>query len=186
MDKETRMAERPAGYSGLQKLIHWVMALFVLTLIPVGFIMVARGKATNFDATTNDLYTAHKTFGFVVLLLMVLRIVVRIMQGTPAHEASLNRLQIIASKAVHELLYLMLLIVPMLGWLGVSAYGARGLLGGFALPEILIKNEGLAKVLLAYHGYAALALVALLGAHIGAALLHRFILKDGVMKRMLP
>lgn len=186
MEKETRMTERPATYSGLQKLIHWVTALFVLTLIPVGFIMVARGKATNFDATTNDLYTAHKTFGFVVLLLLVVRVVVRLRHGTPAHEPSLNRMQIIASKAVHELLYLMLLVVPVLGWLGVSAYGARGTLGGFSLPEILAKNVPLAKSLLALHSYAAMALVALLGAHIGAALLHRFILKDGVMKRMLP
>ena len=186
MIEKTRMTERPAAYSGLQKLIHWCTALFVLTLIPVGFLMVARGKATNFDATTNDLYTAHKTFGFVVLLLLVVRVVVRVSHGSPAHEPSLNRVQIIASKAVHELLYLMLLVVPLLGWLGVSAYGARRTLGGFSLPEILAKNEPLAKTLLAYHGYAAVVLITLLGAHIGAALLHRFILKDGVMKRMLP
>jgi cytochrome b561 len=180
------MAERPAAYSGLQKLIHWVTALFVLALLPVGFIMVARGKATNFDATTGELYTAHKTFGFVVLLLLVLRIAVRLVQGTPAHEASLNRVQVIASKAVHELLYLVLLALPVLGWMGASAYGARGLLGGFSLPEIIARNEGAAKALLAWHGYLAFALIALLGAHIGAAILHRFILKDGVMARMLP
>jgi cytochrome b561 len=180
------MAERPLAYSGLQKLIHWVTALLVFALVPVGFIMVERGKTTNFDATTAQLYTAHKTFGFVVLCLLVVRVLVRLSHGTPAHEASLNRMQVIASKAVHELLYLALLVVPLLGWLGVSAYGARGVLGGFSLPEILAKNEGLAKVILAYHGYAAIALIALLGAHIGAALLHRFIIKDGVMKRMLP
>ena len=177
---------RPSSYSGLQKLLHWVMALIVFTLIPGGFYMVWRGNATKFDATTSDLYTAHKTFGFIVLLLALIRIFVRVRTGTPAPEPSLNRLQIIVSEAVHGLLYVMLLVVPMLGWLGVSAYGARGILGGFSLPEVLGKNTLLGETLLKYHGYAAIFIVLLIGAHVGAALLHRFILKDGVMKRMLP
>lgn len=180
------MAERPAAYSGLQKLIHWVTAILVLTLIPVGFFMVNRGKATNFDAVTGQLYTAHKTFGFIVLLLVVLRIVVRLMRGTPAPDSSLTRFQVIASEAVHGLIYLALIAVPLLGWLGVSAYGARGMLGGLNLPEILAKNEALAKTLLSLHGLAAILLIALLFSHIGAALMHRFVLKDGVMRRMLP
>lgn len=180
------MTPRPAAYSGLQKLIHWVTALFVFTLLPVGFIMVARGKATNFDATTAQLYTAHKTFGALVLALVLLRIAVRFAYGTPAPEPSLNRLQVVASEAVHGLLYLALLAVPILGWLGVSAYDARELLCGFKLPALLARNQDLAKVILVWHGYVALALIGLLGAHVGAALMHRFILKDGVMKRMLP
>jgi cytochrome b561 len=177
---------RPSSYSGLQKLLHWVMALIVFTLIPVGFYMVQRGGATNFDATTNQLYTAHKTFGFIVLLLVLLRIFVRIRTGSPAPEPSLNRLQIIVSEAVHGLLYVLLLVVPLLGWAGVSAYGARGILGGYQLPELLGKDTVLGEIILKYHGYAAICIVLLIGAHVGAALLHRFILKDGVMKRMLP
>lgn len=180
------MADRPSSYSGLQKLLHWVTALFVLTLLPVGFIMVARGKATNFDATTGELYTAHKTFGFLVLMLVILRVMVRLARGTPAPEPTLNRFQMIAAEAVHGLLYLALLIVPLLGWAGASAYGARGLLGGLSLPEILAKNEALAKTLLSFHGLAAILMIALLFAHIGAAFMHRFMFKDGVMKRMLP
>lgn len=180
------MKQRPEGYSGLQKLIHWVTALLVLTLLPVGFLMVNRGKATNFDAVTGQLYAAHKTFGFIVLLLVLLRIVVRIARGTPAPEPTLNRFQVVASEAVHGLLYLALLAVPILGWAGASAYGARGLLGGLSLPEILAKNPELSKTLMGLHGLAAILLIALLFAHIGAAFMHRFLFKDGVMKRMLP
>ncbi len=180
------MAERPLAYSGLQKFVHWLTALLVFALLPVGFLMVRRGAATNFDEITGQLYTAHKTFGAIVLLLVLLRVALRLIHGTPAPEASLNRLQVIAAEAVHGLLYLALLAVPILGWLGASAFGARDLLGGFSLPEILAKNEGLAKMLLAYHGYVAFGLAALLAAHIGAALMHRFVLKDGVMRRMLP
>lgn len=180
------MNGRPEAYSGGQKLLHWVIALMVLVLLGVGFYMVRRGAATNFDAMTNQLYTAHKTFGTVVLALMILRIAVRFSRGTPAPEPSLNRLQIIAAEAVHGLIYLALLAIPVLGWLGVSAYGARGLLGGWELPALLAKNEELAKIILKYHGYAAIGLILLLGAHVGAAFLHHFILKDGVLRRMLP
>lgn len=177
---------RPEGYSGFQKLLHWVIALMVFAMIPVGFSMVRRGAATNFDATTNQLYTAHKTFGMIVLALVIIRIIVRVRRGTPAPEPSLSRLQVIAAEAVHGLIYLALLAIPILGWLGVSAYGARGLLGGFEVPALLAKNSELGEFILKYHGYAAIGLVLLLGAHIGAALMHRFILRDGVMKRMLP
>lgn len=180
------MNGRPAAYSGAQKLLHWVVALMVFVLIPVGFYMVRRGEMTNFDAVTNQLFTAHKTFGVLVLLLMLVRIAVRFSRGTPAPEPGLNRLQIIAAEAVHGLIYLALLAIPLLGWLGVSAYGARGILGGWELPALLAKNEKLAEIILKYHGYAAIGLVLLLGAHIGAALLHHFILKDGVVRRMLP
>lgn len=177
---------RPLAYSGAQKLLHWVIALIVFVMIPVGIYMVWRGGATNFDATTNQLYTAHKTFGFIVLLLAIARIVVRVRTGSPAPEASLTRLQVVASEAVHGLLYVFLLCVPLLGWAGASAYGARGVLGGFSLPEILGKNSVLGEMILKYHAYAAILLALLIGAHIGAALFHRLILKDGVLKRMLP
>jgi cytochrome b561 len=177
---------RPAGYSGLQKLLHWLIALMVFTLIPVGMYMGERGKATNFDALTNQLYTMHKTFGTLVLLLVVLRVIVRISRGTPAPESSLTRLQVIASEAVHGLLYLLLLAVPLIGWAGVSAYGARGIVGGFNLPEIIARNEALGEKILDAHGLAAFVLAFLVLAHFGAALFHRLILKDGVLKRMLP
>lgn len=177
---------RPSAYSGSQKLLHWVIALIVLIQIPIGFYMKQRGLETKFDAITNELYTAHKTFGFILLLLVLVRIFVRVRTGAPAPEASLSRLQVVASEAVHGLLYGMLLLVPLLGWTGVSAYGARGILGGFNLPEILAQNAARGEMILQYHRYAAILITLLIGMHVGAALFHRLILKDGVLKRMLP
>jgi cytochrome b561 len=177
---------RPIQYSGGQKLLHWVIALMVFTLIPVGVYMVQRGVATSFDAVTNELYTAHKTFGFVALLLIVLRIIVRFRNGTPAPEPGLARMQVVAAEATHGFLYLLLLLVPLLGWLGVSAYGATGILGGFKLPALLGKDTVLAEAILKYHGYAAFAMAGFIAIHVGAALFHRVVLKDGVLRRMLP
>ncbi|MCZ8374875.1 MAG: cytochrome b [Beijerinckiaceae bacterium] len=182
----SKASSRPISYSGGQKLLHWVIALMLLTLIPVGIYMVQRGAATNFDAVTNQLYTAHKTFGFIVLLLIVLRIALRIRNGAPAPEPGLARVQVIAAESTHGLLYLLMILVPVLGWLGVSAYGATGLLGGFNLPSLLGKDTVLGETILKYHGYAAIAMAGFIAMHVGAALFHRLVLKDGVLKRMLP
>ncbi|WP_284178799.1 cytochrome b [Rhabdaerophilum sp. SD176] len=182
----SKASSRPISYSGGQKLLHWVIALMLLTLIPVGIYMVQRGAATNFDAVTNQLYTAHKTFGFLALLLIVLRIAVRIRKGAPAPEPGLARIQVIAAESTHGLLYLLMVLVPVLGWLGVSAYGATGLLGGFSLPSLLGKDTVLGETILKYHGYAAIAMAGFIAMHVGAALFHRLVLKDGVLRRMLP
>lgn len=179
-------SSRPLAYSGGQKLVHWVLALMLLTLIPVGIYMVWRGNATNFDGVTNQLYTAHKTFGFAALLLILFRVVLRVRNGSPPPEPGLARIQVIAAEATHGMLYLLMIIVPILGWLGVSAYGATGLLGGFSLPALLGKDTPLGEAILKYHGLAAYAMAGFIAMHIGAALFHRIILKDGVLRRMLP
>jgi cytochrome b561 len=177
---------KPNSYSPLQKILHWLIALLVLGMLAVGLYMVYRGNATNFDDLTNTLYTWHKTVGFVVLWLVVVRAFVRLTRGAPPPEPSLNILQRIAAEVTHLGIYLLLLVVPVLGWVGVSAYGARGVVGGLSLPELIAKDDGLGERILWLHGWAAYALGALIAGHIGAALLHRFILRDGVFQRMWP
>jgi cytochrome b561 len=83
-------------------------------------------------------------------------------------------------------LYVLLFLVPVLGWTGVSAYGARGTPFGFQLPEIIAQNQGLGETILRYHGWAAILLGLIALTHVGAALMHRFIIKDGVFARMWP
>ena len=176
----------PVAYSGLQKALHWLIAGMVAIMLPVGFYMVNRGAATNFDALTNQLYTAHKTFGFVLLWLVALRIVVKFRRGVPAPVSTLSSFQVFVSDAVHKSLYALLVIVPVLGWAGVSAYPATGLLFGLSLPPILPANQWLAERILNIHGILALAMAALVAMHVGAAVMHWLVKKDGVMQRMLP
>jgi len=76
--------------------------------------------------------------------------------------------------------------VPLLGWAGVSAFPARGILFGLSLPPIMPVNADLAKVILELHGYAAVAMLVLIAAHFAGAMMHRFVRKDGVMRRMMP
>jgi cytochrome b561 len=173
------------SYSPLQRTLHWIIAAAVFIMIPVGLYMVQRGAWSNFDALTNTLYSWHKFIGFCILWLVVVRIIVRLVRGAPPPEP-LHPLQQFAASATHFGLYALILLVPILGWTGVSAYGARGTPFGFNLPEIIAQNQSLGETLLAYHGWAAILLGLLALMHIGAALMHRFILKDRVFARMWP
>ncbi|TCK23594.1 cytochrome b561 [Ancylobacter aquaticus] len=176
----------PVRYGPTARALHWVVALIVLVLIPLGLYMVARGEATGFDALTGSLYSLHKFIGFLALWLIVLRVLVRLRRGAPPPEASLTPLERVASATVHAALYLLLLAVPVLGWAGVSAYPALNVFGLFDLPALLSPDEGLAKRILGLHGLLAQILGVLALAHIAAALYHRFLKRDGVMARMWP
>lgn len=174
-----------ASYAPIAKSLHWLIAFGVFGMVPVGVYMVWRGAATNFDATTDTLYSTHKLTGFVIFWLMAARIAWRLSKGAPSPVPTLTRLERIASETVHGLLYVMLVLTPLLGLAGVSAFAAREVFGLFSLPQILPENEALAKTILKIHGLSALTLVALAAAHIGGALMHGFIKQDGVMNRMI-
>ncbi len=180
MSETSRKDVVPAlSYAPAQKWLHWAVAFFVAGLAPVGFIMARRAEANNFDALTNQLYSGHKLIGFIVLWLMAARIAFKLGKGTPPPVATLTPFERKASASVHHLLYMLLFLVPLSGWAGVSAYGAREVFGLFSLPEILPKNEGLATLLLGVHGALALLMVALVFAHIGAALMHGLVKQEG-------
>jgi cytochrome b561 len=176
----------PQAYSSGQKLLHWLIALLVFCMIPVGLYMTYRGAATNFDAFTNTLYTWHKTIGFVILLLVLTRIWIRKKRGAPAPVSTLTPFERFASDAAHKALYVLMFLVPLLGWAAVSAYPARGVLFGLSLPPILPVNQALAGTLFTLHKAAAIGLALVMAAHIGAAFMHLIVKKDGVFRRMLP
>ncbi len=173
-------------YSPIARALHWLTVLMVAVLIPVGLYMVNRGKLTNFDATTNTLYSAHKFAGFVLLCLIVVRLLYRFVHGAPADEPTLEWWQKAASHLTHWGLYALLLAVPVLGWYGVSLYGARGTLFGLTLPAIAAQDQKAAEWIFQLHFLGAMAMLLAIAAHIGAAIFHHFIRGDGVLRRMLP
>jgi cytochrome b561 len=179
-------APAPQAYSGIQKLLHWLIALLVLGMIPVGVYMTYRGAATNFDALTNTLYTWHKTIGFIILMLVLARIWIRKKRGAPAPVSTLTAFERFASDAAHKALYVLMVLVPLLGWAAVSAYPARGVLFGLSLPPIMPVNQALAGTLFAAHKAAAMLMALIIGAHFAGAMMHLLVKKDGVMRRMLP
>jgi cytochrome b561 len=186
MDSDTQARE--ATYSTGARHFHWWTVALVAIQVPVGLYMAYRGNVQNiWDGLTNTLYSSHKTLGLVILALVVARLIYRLVHGAPADEPTITWWQKAASHATHWSLYLLLIVVPIVGWLGVSLYGAREVFGLFTIPPLAPQNmEAYEPVRLA-HRYLAYLTVALVAMHIGAAVvLHWLIRGDGVLARMLP
>lgn len=180
-------AGREATYSTGARHFHWWTVALLAIQVPVGLYMVYRGNVTNFDALTNTLYSSHKTLGLVILVLVLARLFYRFSHGAPADEPTIEWWQKAASHATHWSLYLLLILVPIVGWLGISLYGARDVFGIASIPPLAAQNQAAAEGVLLLHRYLAYLTVAVIGMHVGAAVvLHYFIRKDGVLMRMLP
>ena len=171
----------PAGW----RVLHWVMALMVLTLIPVGLWMASRAEADIWGALTNTLYSVHKAVGFTVLLLIIVRIIVKIRVKAPPYPESMPRTLQMAARSVHHLIYLLLVLTPLFGWAGVTAFPALTIVGDLELPRMpfIEQDKELASRLFYIHGWLAITLGVLIAGHITAALRH-LLRKDGVFQRM--
>jgi cytochrome b561 len=177
----------PRTYSPMAQLFHWVTVGFVFTLIPVGMYMSYRGNELNvWDGLTNGLYSAHKLGGFLLLLIIIGRLIYRYQNPPPADEPTLEPWQRTASHLTHWSLYGLLILVPLMGWIGVSLYGARSIFGLFELPALWTVNQEASKTAFLLHDILGKVMGALIVIHIGAAAFHHFVRKDNVLRRMLP
>ncbi|MFZ4806784.1 MAG: cytochrome b [Hyphomicrobiaceae bacterium] len=172
-------------YTPNARMFHWVTVGFVTVLVIIGVIMTGRAERNIWDGVTNGLYSTHKLLGFMLFWIMLWRLTSRFRTGVPSPVATLTPIQRIGSEAVHWALYGLLFVVPLLGWLGVSMYPALNIFGLFSLPSLTGKSDA-AETVLWIHKALAWALVGLAGLHIAAALFHYFVLKDGVLARMMP
>lgn len=183
---DIRLAGAPV-YSPLQQGVHWLQALLIFATLPLGVIIGKAAPGQFSDATMDGLYNTHRSLGFLVLAVAVLRVLVRVSKGAPPPVPTLTPFERIASTAVHHLLYLMIFVVPLLGWAGTSAYRAEiSVFGLFNLPHFVAENRALSETLLGAHGAAAMLLALLVAAHIGGALMHLVVKRDGVFRRMWP
>ena len=175
-------------YALIQRLLHWLIALLVLLALGVGMILGFLGfdgtQATFGEAVTNALYAGHKTFGVMILALMLLRLGIRLVLGAPPYQSPLTGFERVASRTVHALLYITLLAQPILGWLATAAGGYPVQFFGWNLPGLIGKDKGLSEALFLLHEVVGWALVGLLILHIGGAMQHWLIKRDGVMTRM--
>ncbi len=175
--------DQPGPYSGAAKFLHWAVAACVLTTIPVAFAMNNLGEGP----VPDFLYNFHKSLGVLILVLMIARISNRLINGAPAPYPGLEPWERAASSAVHGLLYVLLIAMPLVGWAANSAYGAATpFFGLFNVPPILPKNEPLSDILFMLHRYTGWVVAALAAAHIAGGLKHLVISRDGVLQRMLP
>jgi len=164
----------------LQRLLHWLMAIAILSMLFIGVGMVSTAAPKHVQ-----LLTTHKTLGLAILILALLRILVRLKSGTPPLPLDLPLPMRLAAKLSHYALYALMIAMPLLGWAMQSAGGYPILLsGGIQLPAILAPNAGLYTMLHSAHVTLAFAFFALILLHIAAALFHALIRRDGVFESM--
>jgi cytochrome b561 len=174
---------RTDHYPATSKLLHWLIAACVLTTAPVAIAMTRIDKGPTQDA----LYNFHKSLGVLILILMVLRLINRLAAGALAPEAEIESWQKTVSSIVHASLYVLLLAMPVVGYIANSAYGATTpFFGLFELPAIVGKNEQLATQLFTLHRWVGWVVILIVLTHVSAALYHHFMRRDAVLKRMLP
>lgn len=177
----------PQRYGVSARLLHWLMALLLFVQIPVGVVMSYRGNVLNlWNGVTDFLYSAHKSIGFVLLILLLLRALFRLTAGAPPPDSGLAPWQRRIAAINHAGLYALLLVVPMLGWLGASLFPALEVFGVVSLPAISGADRAASDSVFTLHRLTAFLLVALIALHVAAALHHHFIRRDGVLRRMLP
>lgn len=173
-------------YSPTARAFHWIVAFLVLIQIPVGLYMVYRGSVLNiWDSVTNNLYSGHKLTGVVILTLVVLRLLYRLSAGAPKPEPTIEPWQHRVSELNHWALYLLLLVVPVLGYIGVSMFPALNIFGAFDLPAVTAPDKKMSEEVFFWHATGAFTLAGLIAMHVGAALYHYVIRQDNVLGRML-
>jgi len=176
----------PNKYSFLLRSIHWLTATLIIALLVLGFWMTSRSEANLWDELTNTLYSWHKLIGFFVLLITGLRLIAKAFSKRPPYPSSVSFLQIQVAKTVQSALYLLLVLIPLFGWAGVTAFPALITVGGYQLPGVpgIPNDEALAKQLFEIHGYLIFVLIALTLTHITGGLIHLWIKKDEVFGRI--
>ncbi|ALN82988.1 cytochrome b [Lysobacter antibioticus] len=175
MNRDTELFWWPA------RVLHWLMAAMVLTMLFVGVGMVASVSARH-----SWLLALHKPLGAAILVLAVLRLILRLWRAPPPLPADLPALQRIAAQASHWLLYALMLALPLVGWAMLSAGGYPVMLSeSLRLPAIAPFDADWFAALRGLHRVLAYALFGLILLHAAAALYHGLIRRDGVLRSML-
>ena len=177
------------GYGTVAKLFHWLTVLAILVMIPVGMTMVGEFDRSIPEqrALQDQLFILHKGLGAALVIFIAARIVWRLTHRPPPLPDSITGIQRFAAEATHIGLYVLLVTMVVSGYV-------RTVTGGFpiewlnslGIPPLLDKNKEIEKVALFIHETAVWLLIALILAHVGAALMHGIIKKDGVFSRMWP
>ncbi|MBN8994132.1 MAG: cytochrome b/b6 domain-containing protein [Rhizobiales bacterium] len=171
-------------YGAVAQLFHWTTVVLVIT----AYLLGEGGPQSRVYAPERAFtLSAHETLGVLVLLLTVLRLAWRAMDRTPDN-IPMPRLMLIASRAVHGLLYVLLLALPLTAIFGAWFQGHPVTLFGGVLPigPLTAVDGAFGNSLADVHGTLGNAILWVAGLHAAAALLHHFVMRDRVLMTMLP
>jgi len=163
--------------------LHWVIALLIVCAATLGLYMVG----LELSPSKLRLYSWHKWLGVSIFLLAAVRLVWRLTHAPPPLPESTPRWQRRAAAVNHAAFYVLLIVIPLSGWLMSSALGVKTVyFGVLPLPDLLAKDKELGEQLRAVHVALNCTLGILVAVHVAAALKHHFLDRDDVLLRMLP
>jgi cytochrome b561 len=161
------------------RLLHWTMAVMVLAMLFIGIAMVAS------LADYHCLVAIHRPLGILILVLVAIRLVNRLIRPAPPRPSDMPAILRFAAHASHVLLYALMVALPLVGWAMLSAAGYPiVLIGAWHLPPILPHGDALYALLRPLHTVLAILLFATFLVHLGAAMMHALIFRDGVFQSM--
>jgi cytochrome b561 len=170
-------------YASISKWLHWGIGLGIIAMLAFGVYM----HEMEDSATKWMYYGWHKSIGIIILALVLVRIIIRFRSHTPPLPLHMKPWQRMASHISHGVLYVLMLYMPLTGWLMSSGGGYDvSVFGSPTLPNLIEKNKELGALFKEMHEVGLWLFVIVITIHASAALLHHFYYKDDVLLRMLP
>jgi cytochrome b561 len=170
----------PAQFARLSRILHWLMAAMLLSMLFIGVAMVSSLSAYH------QLVAIHRPLGIAILVLAVARALNRHFSELPPFPETMSSLERRVASASEKLLYTLMFALPLVGWSMLSAGGYPIVMcGSFHLPPILPASPMVYAVLRKAHTVLAYTLFLTFLGHLGAILFHTLIVRDGILRRML-
>ena len=163
-----------------QRLLHWLMAICILSMLFIGV-----GMVSTVPPKYLTLVQIHKPLGIAILVLALIRLTLRIVYGAPALPADLPEPIKLAANLSQYIFYVLMIGMPLIGWAMLSAASYPVVLfGSVHLPSILPLSPSLHTLLWHAHYYLAFAFFAFILMHVSAILFHKLIRNDGIFETM--
>jgi cytochrome b561 len=167
----------------VSQFLHWLIVVLLIVQVTLGTL----ADELPLGMKKLALLARHKSVGITILGLAVLRLLWRWMNPTPELPDNLKPYERVLANITHAGLYILLFAMPLSGWMMSSARGFPVSWFGYVqLPDLVAKNKPIYDALLATHETLAWVLYTIVFLHVVAALKHHFMLKDNVLRRMLP
>jgi cytochrome b561 len=169
-------------FTAPQRLLHWLMAICILSMLFIGV-----GMVSTITPRYLTLVQIHKPLGIAILVLALIRLTLRFVYGAPALPADLPEPMKLAAELSQYIFYALMIAMPLIGWAMLSAASYPVVLfGSVHLPSILPVSPTLHTLLWNAHYYLAFAFFGLILMHVAAILFHKLIRNDGIFETMVP
>lgn len=171
-------------YPRAAMLLHWLIAAGVIAQWRIA----VAGENAATEEAGRAIMSNHFSLGITLLALVLIRLAVRMARPNPPLASHLAGWERWLAKTTHSLFYILLIVMPLAGWVAMSKFGRPvDVWGVFALPSLpLAEDPEGARAIFGAHAAAGIALLVLTAIHILGTLKHTLIDRDGNLFRMLP